>query len=246
MYFKTIQSAAVKSVFEVLKDIINDVNIYASSEGLRILTLDTARAALVDTFLYADNFEEYSCPTETVIGVNITNLFKLLKTISHSDVLECSVRNKDALHIKIYNVEKHTSTEFELKLLDIDEDRLEPPESGNANRMQIPSSDFQRICRDMGNIATEVEITRQDKELIISCDGDFAKQKTVITYESDSDISTSGTYSLKYLNLFTKATSMSSVMFINQGQDNKIIILNYSIANLGHLHFYLAAKVTDE
>ena len=43
MYLRTIQAAALKSVFEVLKDIINDVNVYFDAKGVHILTLDTAR-----------------------------------------------------------------------------------------------------------------------------------------------------------------------------------------------------------
>ena len=57
MRFQTIQAAAIKSAFEVLKDILNDVNMCFSPKGLRILTLDTARVALVDLFLPAENFE---------------------------------------------------------------------------------------------------------------------------------------------------------------------------------------------
>ena len=56
MKFKTIQASALKSAFEVLKDILNDVNIYFTPEGVRILTLDTARVALVDMFLESSNF----------------------------------------------------------------------------------------------------------------------------------------------------------------------------------------------
>jgi hypothetical protein len=43
MHLKTIQATAFKAVFEVLKDIINDVNVSFTEEGLTILTLDTAR-----------------------------------------------------------------------------------------------------------------------------------------------------------------------------------------------------------
>ena len=48
MHLKTIQASALKAVFEVLKDIINDVNVYFTSKNVQILTLDTARATLVD------------------------------------------------------------------------------------------------------------------------------------------------------------------------------------------------------
>jgi proliferating cell nuclear antigen len=54
----------------VLKDILNDVNIYFSPAGLRILTLDTARVALVDMFLPAENFEQFQSET-LVAGVNV-------------------------------------------------------------------------------------------------------------------------------------------------------------------------------
>ena len=60
MKLVTIQASAVKSIFEVLKDILNDVNIYFQPDGVYIVTLDTARTSLVDMFLSADNFEE--CP----------------------------------------------------------------------------------------------------------------------------------------------------------------------------------------
>ena len=53
MKFKTVQATAVKAAFEVLKDILNDVNIYFNKSGINILTLDTARAALVDLSLHA-------------------------------------------------------------------------------------------------------------------------------------------------------------------------------------------------
>jgi proliferating cell nuclear antigen len=62
MHFRTIQASALKTVFEVLKDIINDVNVYFNSSGIHILTLDTARVTLVHMTLVAENFEEYECP----------------------------------------------------------------------------------------------------------------------------------------------------------------------------------------
>ena len=56
MKLVTIQASAIKAIFEVLKDILNDVNIYFRSDGMYIVTLDTARSSLVDMFLSADNF----------------------------------------------------------------------------------------------------------------------------------------------------------------------------------------------
>ena len=45
MRLVTIQASAFKSTFEVLKDILNDVNIYFKPDGMYIVTLDTARTS---------------------------------------------------------------------------------------------------------------------------------------------------------------------------------------------------------
>ena len=58
MKLVTVQATAIKSTFEVLKDILNDVNIYFKPEGMYIITLDTARTTLVDMYLSGDNFED--------------------------------------------------------------------------------------------------------------------------------------------------------------------------------------------
>lgn len=245
MKLKTVQASAFKSLFEVLKDILNDVNIYFSPNGVKISTLDTARAALVDIHLGADNFEEYTCKEENIsAGVNISNTFKLLKSISAHDTLTMEIVSREFLKITIENVTKKTHTSFNLKLLDINEDFIQVPEVNMSVVTTIPSIDFQKICRDINNIGTDVEITRNGNNFEIKCDGDFANQYTKIECVDDQNFSghITGLYSLKYINMFTKATNMCSTVQIMQEMDNRFLILKYNIANLGEVHFYVATK----
>ncbi|MDA9846889.1 proliferating cell nuclear antigen (pcna) [Flavobacteriaceae bacterium] len=250
MKFKTVQATAVKAAFEVLKDILNDVNIYFNKSGINILTLDTARAALVDLSLNAENFEEYVFKdvTELSAGFNITNTYKLLKSISNNDILTGEIETNEFFKMKIENKLKNSHSEFSLKLLDIDEDQIQKPDLKMDCVTTMPSINFQRICRDMNNLATDVQIIRKDNEFIIQCEGDFANQKTVIecTDETPFKGTIQGTYSLKYLNLFTKATGMCSTVQIMQEFDNRFLVLKYNIANLGELKFYLATKIDED
>ena len=247
MKFVSVQASAFKAVFEVLKDILNDVNIYFTPEGIRVTTLDTAQSALIDMFLRADNFEEYSCPDEIVAGVNISNTFKLLKTITNNDIITMAVNSKEHIDISIQNESKKSNTQFQLKLLDINEEQIELPAIEMSVTTTMQSADFQRICRDMNNIATNVQITRAEKEFRIQCAGDFANQETVIECNDDmgSGKNLTGTYSLKYLNIFTKATGMCSTVQIMQEDENRFLVLKYNVANLGELKFYLATKIDD-
>ena len=127
MRFKTIQASAFKATFEVMKDILNDVNIYISKNGFSIITLDTARVALVDIYMAAENFEEFECETPVYAGVNVSNMYKLLKMISNSDILTVSITSPEYLDISIENNTRNTHTNFKLKLLDIDDERIEVP-----------------------------------------------------------------------------------------------------------------------
>lgn len=246
MKLVTIQAAAFKSTFEVLKDILNDVNIYFRPDGMYIVTLDTARTSLVDIYLAADNFEEYHCEHDEVIaGINISNTFKLLKTITNNDVLRIEINSKEYMEIEILSEVKKTNTKFQLKLLDINESRIEVPDVEMTTITTLPSSDFQRLCRDMSNIGTDIEIRRIGKEIRLRCEGDFANQETSIETPEESPEIT-GLYSLKYLNIFTKATSMCSSVQIIQESGNRFLILKYNVANLGELKFYLATKVSED
>ena len=246
MKLTTIQASAFKSTFEVLKDILNDVNVFFRPDGMYIVTLDTARTSLIDMHLAAENFEEYECNQEEIIaGINISNTFKLLKTITNNDVLRISINCKEYMNIEIISENKKTQSNFQLKLLDINESRIEVPDVEMTTITTLPSADFQRLCRDMSNIGTEIEIRRCGKNIELKCNGDFANQETIIECPEESPTIT-GLYSLKYMNIFTKATSMCASVQIIQETGNRFLILKYNVANLGDLKFYLATKVSED
>jgi len=245
MKLATIQASAFKSCFEVLKDILNDVNIYFKSDGMYVTTLDTARTSLIDMHLPADNFEEYECNEEIVAGINISNTFKLLKSITNSDILNISIDSKEYMNVEIVSESKNTNTKFQLKLLDINESQIEVPDIEMSTITTLPSVDFQRLCRDMSNIGTEIEITREGTLMTLKCDGDFANQETSISCSEESP-RISGLYSLRYLNIFAKGSSMCSSVQVLQEEANRFLILKYNVANLGELKFYLATKVPSD
>lgn len=241
MYLKTVQAIAFKSLLEVLKEIINDVNVYFDSSGMKIVAFDVARVTLVYVKLDAENFEEYSCPNDVVLGINVSNTFKLLKSISNNDIL--SITNTDeSLVVTISNESKKSTSKFNIRLLDLNEDLLEIPEGVDSSKHEtvIPSIDFQKIVRDMSNIGSELLIKRFDNFVVFSCEGDFADKQTTIEQTEKVNNEISGNFSLKYLSMFTKATILCPLVQIIQESDESPIVFKYTIANLGELRFYLA------
>ena len=247
MFLKTIQASAFKNIFEVLKDILNDVNVSFSKKGIHMLTLDNARTAMVELFLDANQFEEYSCENEIIVGINTTNVFRVLKSVTTNDVLVMKIEENHVLNISIENSSKKSKSHFNLRLLDINDEMFEAPNLVVMSITTFQTVDFQRLCRDISHIGSELTIERSFKKVGFRCTGDFAEQYT--EYDIDSDTtefdSMRDVFSLKYLNLFTKATSMCSQMKLLHHGEEMPLVLEYKVTSLGELRFYLAPKCEE-
>lgn len=256
---RSVQCQPIRTLFEALKEVLNDCNIHFDKTGMKILSVDGSHVALVHMKLHSKNFEEYVCQKPTTIGVSVGSLFKLLKPITTSDTLTFFIAsdNINELGIRIENAQKNAITKYKYKLLDLDDDDINVPETKFDSVITMPSVDFQNYCRSMSNISDTIELKSVGSQLIISCVGDFANQETILNDTKDGGSGLSfitaqendeiyqGKFPLKYMLLFTKATSLSSTIDLFLKNDYPLLI-KYTIANLGELKFALAPKLEDE
>lgn len=253
VYVVTIQSIILKCTIEAVKEILPDTNIEFSPEGIRILSMDPTHTTLVHMNLNNENFEQFHCTHKQIIGVNMVNFFKLIKTITNNDTLTLFVEKNDLNHlgIKIENDMKKASTTFKLNLMDLSNENIRVPPAQFTSVISMKSSDFQKLCRDMNNISEEIEIKSVAGQLILTCKGDFAQQETilgesvnggmsVVAKEDDIEI-VQGVFSLKYLTLFTKCTNLCQTIQVYLKNDYPLIIC-YSVGNLGEIKMCLAPK----
>ena len=248
--FKTVQSNALRTLVEVLKDVLNDINICFDETGMKIMAMDGNHVALIHMKLYADKFEHYFCQEKINVGLSMTAWYKLMKTVNNSDTVSMFIdsENNHELGITIENADKNSCTTFMLKLLDVDDDELNIPDVEINCVVTMPSNDFQRMCRDMLNIGDTVELTSTNDGLLFKCNGDFARQETLIgetthglTFNKKDDELITGKFALKYINLFTKSTNLCNTIELYLKPDYPLI-LKYNVANLGEIRFCLAPK----
>lgn len=246
---QTVQSNVIKVLCDVLKETLNDINFIFDENGLKVMAMDGSHVALVHLRLNAANFEHYYCARKIQVGLNMNNLFKIIKTVTNMDFITFSI-NIERQHefcIEIENADKNTRTVFNLKMLDIDDEELSIPDIEVESMITIPSNDFQRMCRDMLNISDHIIITSSMDMLILACKGDFAEQETCIGNSNHGlkcqmAEKVSGRFSLKYINLFTKSTNLSNILEIYLKKDYPLM-LKYNVANLGDIMFYLAPSI---
>lgn len=255
MRLQSVQSSAFRNLFETLKDVLCDCNIVFDHTGMRILTMDNNQCVLVSVRLAAANFEHYTCKYRLLVGINVANFFRLIKGIGNNDTFTLMVTQSESskLIIVIENYDKNSATTYKLNQLDIDELQLEIPETDFDDVLTMPSTDFQRICRDMAVLSETVEISTTNKTLVLGARGDFAEQVTTIgqresglLFNSESktqDTIHYGTFALKYLSIFAKANVMCATVDMYL-KDRFPLILAYSCASLGKLLFVLGPKPT--
>jgi proliferating cell nuclear antigen len=254
IYCKSIQGGALRTLFEVLKEIVHDISLQFDSTGIRLLTMDGARCALICMKLRADSFEEYACDDKYAVGVNVASLFKLIRiTGSHDTVTFYMLPSaSNELGITIQNADKNSTTDFRLKLLDVDSEEITIPDVEFDSVITMPSAYFQRLCRDALNLADHMTIRSHNGTLTLSCTGDFARQETVIG-QADAGMAISsrpdagkveGKFSLKYLSLFCKSSSLCNTLELYV-KESFPLIMKYNIASLGEVKFVLAPSADE-
>ena len=253
---KTIQIPPFRTLMTALKDILLETNIIIQQDGIRIVNMDKSHTILAHLFLQADKFEYYYCKyPKIVIGVNMFQLFKLINSIDNDDTLTIYIEENDYndgivdhLGLKFENGDIKQCKDQKLRLIEPDDEDLELPKIKYSSILNMPSSDFQKIVRDLSNLSDRLEIKSVGNELIFSCNGPFASctlrrsecdgnMEFIQKQENDEIIQ--GEFSLKNLSYFIKCTNLcnSIEMYL---ENNIPLIVRYSVASLGEIKLCLA------
>jgi proliferating cell nuclear antigen len=251
---KTLQTTVMKILIESLKEILIDVNIEFSKDLIKITKMDISHTILVNLEIDPNKFEYYNCDytqeNPLILGVNIINLYKLLKTLNNEDILSLYVDNNNSgiLEINIENASKGSITKYMLNLIEIDEETIKMPSTTFDNIIVYNSNNFQKLIKDMSSLSDTIEIKSYNNQLMFSCHGDFVSQETIINETTDdikftreTDTIFQGCYLTKHLVSFIKCTNLSSNIKIYLKNDYPLII-EYSIGNLGKITLVVAQK----
>ncbi|KAI9906455.1 hypothetical protein PsorP6_002951 [Peronosclerospora sorghi] len=251
------QGRIVKLIVEAMKDLISEGNIDCTKSGLALQSMDGSHVSLVSLLLRAEGFEHYRCDRNISLGVQTASLSKILKCSGNDDALSLSAEdNGDALNIMFEATSGDRVSDFSLKLMDIDSEHLGIPGTEYVATVRMPSSEFQRICRDLQTMGDTCTIAVGKEGVKFSVSGDLGagnitlKNNTAAEKESDRVIITMEepvelTFALRYLNMFAKATPLSETVTLSMSPGIPIVV-EYAIGDMGYMRFYLAPKVEED
>jgi len=250
------QASVLKKVIEAIKELVQDCNLDCNDSGIALQAMDNSHVALVAMHLKAEGFSPYRCDRNIALGINLNSLTKVLKAAQNEDLLTLKAEDApDTLNLVFENSESDRISEYDIKLMDIDQEHLGIPETDYAANVTLPSAEFQRICRDLMQLSESVSIEATKEGIKFSCAGDIGSGSVTLRPNANVDkpqLSTTIdlsepvalTFSLKYLVNFCKATGLSDTVSLSLSNEIPLLI-EYKM-EAGFVRFYLAPKIGDE
>ncbi|KAL2064869.1 hypothetical protein VTL71DRAFT_4009, partial [Oculimacula yallundae] len=251
------QADLLKKIVDAIKDLVQDCNFDCNDSGVALQAMDNSHVALVSMMLKAESFSPYRCDRNVALGLNLTSLTKVLRAAQNEDILTIKAEDApDVLNLVFESSESDRLSEYDLKLMDIDQEHLGIPDTEYAATISMPSSEFSRICRDLMALSESVSIEASKDGVKFSCSGDIGNgavtlrshsnvEKPDLNVEIELTEPVSLTFSLKYLVNFCKAAGLSKTVKLCLSNEVPLLV-EYALAGSSYLRFYLAPKIGDE
>lgn len=191
-------------VISIISELVAEVKIKISKEGMNIVAVDPANVAMVIFNLPVSAFSQIEAENET-IGVNLENLKAMLKRCSAGSAL---IMKTEDNFLKIEIIDR-IKREFTLTLLDIESKDKPVPQLDFSAHIEMAGIDFAEAVEDCMIVSDSCAFEAKTDRFCISAKGPLNSANLLYTSDEvkiESPLQVKSRYSLEYLQKMMKAT----------------------------------------
>jgi|TARA_B110000014_G_scaffold244205_1_gene215187 proliferating cell nuclear antigen len=243
---KTSGSEEWKAVISAVSTLVEEATFEATVEGISFRGMDPSHVALIDINWPNTAFERYECDGDIKFGVRIDELSKLIKRADKTNSIEINISDDNMLLVTIGKNKK-----YKMRLIESSASDTPLPKIPYDSKISLTSSAFDKILGDVQVVSDYLTVNTTELQAEFSGKGDsgevniiLEKDKDELT-ELDVTVDSSGTYSLEYLNPIVKAVGTIVETITCEFSSSKPLRIEFKVANLGRIHFYLAPRVEN-
>merc|ERR1711866_29922 len=177
----------------------------------------------------------------TSLGMNVDSLAKILKMCGPADSLKVRWQNDaDVVSFQCESGEDDRIADFDLKLMQIESEHMEIPEQHYKVSAKLPSSEFQRICRDLREFGETMQVKASKEGITFSVQGDVGAGNVMLkpreADKPEDKVSltvhepVTATFALRYLVNFSKAAPLCGTVELGLGPDAPLLV-RYNLKN---------------
>ncbi len=241
---KTSGSEEWKAVISAISTLVEEATFEATVEGISFRGMDPSHVALIDINWPNTAFERYECDGDIKFGVRIDEFSKLIKRADKSSAIEINISDDNMLLVTIGKNKK-----YKMRLIESSASDTPLPKIPYDTKISLTASSFDKVLGDVQVVSDYLIINATESQAEFSGKGDsgevnivLEKNKDELT-ELDVNADSSGTYSLEYLNPIVKAVGTSVETITCEFSSSKPLRIEFKVANIGRIHFYLAPRV---
>lgn len=255
---KLANAALLKKIVDAIKDLVTDAPFDCSESAMCLQAMDSSHVALVSLKMEVGLFDTYRCDRTINLGLSLANMAKALKCANNDDTCEIKYDDNDGdtVTFSFCDTKRDKTQDVTVKMMDIDGEHLGIPDQEYSVVCEMPAAEFKKTCADLSMFSDSINITATKAGIVFAGKGDSGS--SVVTYSPSKDADdekenislevkdpVNVNFSIKYMNQFTKASSLSDRVRISLCSDVPVVI-EYGIQENGHLRFYLAPKIDDD
>ena len=228
-------------VISIISELVTEVRIKITKDGLKIIAIDPANVSLVSFKMPSSSFSAIEVENDETIGISLDSLKSVLKRAGIGSNLIMQT-DDNTLKIEINDTIKRV---FNLALINIDAEEKDMPVLDFTCKIEISSADLSGTIEDCAIVADSASFSIKEGKFIIEAKGlhsaksEFSSDEIKISGEKGK-----AKYSLEYLQKFIKSSKLAEKAVLNFSDDYPLK-LEYNSAELS-LAFVLAPRVETE
>ncbi len=236
-------SNILKTSFDAISSIVDEVEIQTDSEGMRLDALDRSHITFVHLELKSDLFDEYTCDVPEKINIDTDEFMRVLKRAKSDDRVILSVDEGNL----IITFEGEATRTFKIRLIDMEYDTPVPPQLEHPAHVQIPFSLLKDSINDIDIFSDKILLRLDPDNFTASADGEFGDASIEYIHGEKITEEVKSLFSLDKIREMLKADKFSDVAQISLGDDMPLLLSLEMVTGDGELSFLLAPRLeTDE
>ncbi|HMK53486.1 MAG TPA: proliferating cell nuclear antigen (pcna) [Methanobacteriaceae archaeon] len=242
--FKAVLSDSniLKTSFDAISSIVDEVQMQADEEGLRLDALDRSHITFVHLELRKNVFDEYQCKEALKINVDTEELMKVLKRAKAEDMVELTTDEGNF----IITFEGEARRTFKIRLIDIEYEAPSPPQLDYPTEFEIPFSLLKDSIQDIGIVSDKIALQVDEDRFKASAEGDFGDAKIEYLHGEKIEENAKSVFSLEKVKEMMKADKFSETAQIKLGNDMPLHLSLKMASDEGELSFLLAPRIESE
>lgn len=232
----------LKTSFDAISSIVDEVQIQTDSEGFRLDALDRSHITFVHLELKSTLFDEFVCDEPEKINIDTDEFMKVLKRSKSTDRVIMSLDEGNF----IITFEGEAKRTFKIRLIDIEYESPTPPQLNSPTRFEIPFNLLKDSIQDMDLFSDKITLMVDSEKFRASAEGEFGDANIEYLHGEKIETEAKSVFSLEKIREMLKADKFSEMAIINLGTDIPLYLTLRRVDGEGELSFLLAPRIESD